>query len=103
MGSELHVQCVADVRCQLGRGNFMFIKDVPQLNTNKKMLQVIVVTMRKNNTNHLHQFKNFLTGTTISPVLEFGDVLTPGTRVHVDLGGVAIINEDFLLNASFNS
>jgi len=84
-------------------GNFMFVKDVPQLNSNKKMLQVIVVTKNKNKTDHLPQFQNFLTGTSISPVLEFGDVLTPGTRVHVDLAGVAIVNEDFMLNSSFNS
>ena len=38
-----------------------------------------------------------------SPVLEFGDVLTPGTRVQVDLAGVAIVNEDFILNTSFTN
>ena len=29
--------------------------------------------------------------------------MTPGTRVQVDLAGVAIVNEDFILNTSFNS
>ena len=100
-------------------GNFMFVKDAPQLNAKKKMLQVIIVTQEKNKTNHLQQFQNFLIGTSIrywkahslfkdipdhadfSPVLEFGDVITPGTRVHVDLAGVAIVNEDFIVNRSF--
>ena len=46
-------------------GNFMFIKDAPQLNAKKKMLQVIIVTQEKNKTNHLQQFQNFLIGTSI--------------------------------------
>ena len=46
-------------------GNFMFIKEVPQLDAKKKMLQVIIVTKEINKTNHLQQFQNFLIGTSI--------------------------------------
>ena len=41
--------------------------------------------------------------TTFSPVLEVGDILAPGTRVHVDTAGIVIVSEEFILNASFNS
>ena len=46
-------------------GNFMFVKDVPQLNSSKKTLQVIIVTKNENKTDHLPQFHNFLMGTSV--------------------------------------
>ena len=112
---------MADVRCQLGWGEL----HVHQGHASAELQQEEAAGDRGDEAqehqgpsasfstlthwNHhkvLQQFYLFLTLLILfnsSPVLEFGDVLTPGTRVHVDLGGVAIINEDFLLNASFNS
>jgi len=84
-------------------GNFMFVKDVSLLNNKKKTLQVIVVTDDSSRSDSLPHYPHFLKGSTISPVLEVGDILAPGTRVHVDTAGIVIVSEEFILNASFNS
>ena len=106
---------MADVRCQLGGGQLHVRQGRPPADRQEEDAP----SPGEEQTNHLQQVQNFMIGTSIrystthslfkdipdhadfSPVLEFGDVITPSTRVHVDLAGVAIVNEDFIVNTSF--
>jgi len=82
-------------------GNFVFLKEVPQLEGEDRVLRLVLVTDKENKVgSHVPGLPNFLLGQEISP-LQSNAFLPPTTRVKVDLHGVALVSEELCLLASF--
>jgi len=82
-------------------GNFVFLKEVPQLEGEDRMLRLVLVTDKENKVgSHVPGLPNFLLGQEISP-LQSNAFLPPTTRAKVDLHGVALVSEELCLLASF--
>jgi len=83
-------------------GNFVFLKEVPQLEGVDRVLRLVLVTEEKNRAgSHVPGLPNFLLGQEISP-LRSTTFLPPTTRASVDLNGVALVSEELCLLASFS-
>jgi len=78
-------------------GKFVFLQEVPNLETLKKSFQLIVVTDQKNRSGHLKNLPNLLIGNSLESDMEKHDMIVPGNRVHVDVRGLVLVTEQFLM------
>lgn len=88
--------------CNWSLGRFIFINETNKVDKfDKKTFQVIIVTEEENEKDHLLNLPNFLIGNTVDSNIDKTEMIVPSNRLHVDMRGLVIVTEDFLLHARF--
>ena len=82
-------------------GKFIFVQEKADFENNCKTFQLVIFTMEEHKTGHLLNLPNNLIGGTVRSQIERTEMILPGNRIHVDMRGLVLVTEDFMVLAKF--
>ena len=82
-------------------GNFIFVQEKAEFENNLKTFQMVIFSNEKHKTGHLLNLPNYLIGATVRSKIERTEMILPGNTIHVDMRGMVMVTEDFMVLAKF--
>ena len=81
-------------------GNFIFVQEKADF-INLKTFQLVIFSLEEHKTDHLLNLPNYLIGGTVRSKIERTEMILPGNTIHVDMRGIVMVTEDFIVLTKF--
>ena len=72
-----------------------------EFENNLKTFQIVIFSNEKHKTGHLLNLPNYLIGATVRSKIERTEMILPGNTIHVDMRGMVMVTEDFMVLTKF--
>lgn len=82
-------------------GNFIFVQEKADFESDLKTFQLIIFSLEEHKTGHLLNLPNYLIGGTVGSKIEKTEMILPGNMIHVDMKGIVLVTEDFIVMTKF--
>ena len=82
-------------------GKFIFVQEKADFESDFKTFQLVIFSFEEHKTGHLLNLPNYLIGGTVRSKIEKTEMILPGNMIHVDMRGMVLVTEDFIVMTKF--